>query len=149
MTFPSHILLGIILGKLTGNIALSVIISVSVDIDHLFSYFKHDIILKPKAFLKAALSRNDAYGDQRGYLHNIFIAGAICALTFLISTPPGVTVTLAYFGHLLLDSLDKSDYWPLYPSKRFDIRGFVDYYSVHELLFDAFLAAIIVTLFVI
>ncbi len=149
MTFPSHILLGIILGKLTGNMTLSIIISVSVDIDHLVSYFKNGILLKPKKFWEAAVSRLDAYGDQRGYLHNIFIAAAICGLTFLISTPIGITVTIAYFGHLLLDSLDKSDYWPLYPSKRFDIKGFVDYYSIHELLFDIFLGVIIVLLFIV
>ena len=52
MTFPTHLMAGLILGKITGNYPLSVGIAVGVDIDHVFSYAKNGILLKPRKFIE-------------------------------------------------------------------------------------------------
>jgi membrane-bound metal-dependent hydrolase YbcI (DUF457 family) len=136
MTLPSHIILGAVIGGLTGDYKTSIIVSVFVDLDHLVSYVKSGVIVKPKKFFKTITAKDDPYGDQRGFLHNVVVAGVISGLTFLVSIPFGSVFTLAYLGHLLLDAFDKSDYWPLYPFKGINITGFIDYFSWKEILFD-------------
>jgi membrane-bound metal-dependent hydrolase YbcI (DUF457 family) len=133
MTLPTHILLGGVIAKLTGNPVLAISVSVLIDIDHVISYVKSGVIFSPKKFWKTVTDKNDPYGDQRGYLHNVFIAVVICALFWVLIPSVGLTFALAYLGHLTLDALDKSDYWPLYPSKKINIKGFVGYYSKKEL----------------
>lgn len=149
MTIPSHVLLGVVIGKVTGDYKTAILVSALVDIDHLVSYIKSGVIFSPRKFWKTISDKNDPYGDQRGYLHNILIATLSSGLTFLISIPFGITFSLAYLGHLVLDSLDKSDYWPFYPNKQVNLQGFIDYFSWQELLFDLFLVGILVVLFLI
>lgn len=147
MTLPSHILLGVVIGKLTGNYTTAIAVSVLVDTDHIVSYVKSGVLFSPRKLVKTITDTDDPYGDQRGYLHNVIIAGIISGCMFLISIPFGITFTSAYFGHLLLDSFDKSDYWPLYPNKKMNIKGFIDYYSWQEIIFDGILIVVIVFLF--
>lgn len=146
MTLPSHLLLGAIVGTATGDPITAIAVSALVDVDHLYSYAKHGVLWRPKQFWKTITDKADPYGDQRGYLHNIVVAAGISALTFLINPAFGITFTAAYFGHLLLDALDTSDYWIFYPNKSVNLRGFVDYYSKQEILFDIGLLIILAIL---
>ena len=131
MTFPTHILLGAIIGKVTGNYALAVGVSVAPDLDHLKSYFKSGVIKSPQTFWKTITDGNDPYGDQRGILHNLLFF--VCASIILIFLSP--IIVLCWFGHLVLDALDSSDYWPFYPNKKINIRGPIRYASIQELIF--------------
>lgn len=84
MTLPTHFLLGMILGKVTGNYPIAIAASVIIDLDHLQSYISHGIILKPKKLWKTLTDQNDPWGDQRGVLHNIAFFGIVAVpLVFL------------------------------------------------------------------
>ena len=146
MTLPTHILLGSIIGQLTGNLVLAIAVSVLVDIDHLYSYIKSKVIFSPRKFWKTVTDKNDPYGDQRGYLHNVIVAGIISVIVWLALPLVGLTFALAYFGHLLLDALDKSDYWPLFPNKKINITGFVGYFSPGEVMIDVGLVVLLIIL---
>ncbi len=136
MTIPSHIILGTIVGTVTGNVPLAVVVSVAIDIDHLVSYFKSGVIFEPKELWQTITSREDLTGDQRGYLHNVLVATLISSLVWLVWSAAALTFTLSYFGHLFLDALDDSEYWPLYPSKQIILTGVVSFYSWHEIIFS-------------
>ncbi|MFZ2049093.1 MAG: metal-dependent hydrolase [Minisyncoccia bacterium] len=142
MTFPTHLLAGLVLGKVTGNYPLSIGISVGVDIDHLYSYAKNGVLVSPKKFFKTVFDRNDPYGDQRNILHNVLIFLFITAVTFILNIQIGLIVFLAYLGHLILDALDKSDYFPFFPNKKVNIKGFIDYFSKKEFFIMIFLGAV-------
>lgn len=133
MTLPSHILLGGVIATVTGNPVVAIAVSVLIDLDHLVSYAKSGVLLSPKKLWKTVTDKNDPYGDQRGYLHNFFVAGLVCVAVWFLFPLVGLTFMLAYLGHLFLDALDTSDYWPLYPSKKINMQGFIDYYSKQEL----------------
>ena len=135
MTIPTHILLGAIIGKVTGNYTLVIGASVVPDLDHLSSYLKSGVIKNPKTFWKTITDRDDPYGDQRGILHNLifFTIGSI--IIYFLLPKFSLVLILGWLGHIVLDALDKSDYWPFYPSKKLNIRGVIQYASVQELVF--------------
>lgn len=144
MTFPTHFLLGMVIGKLTGNYTAGIAASVLVDVDHLQSYAEHGLLTKPKKLWKTVTAEKDSYGDQRGMLHNVvFFACASVALIVLFKWI-GTVIVIGWFGHLLLDALDASDYWPLYPDKSINLKGPINYGTWKEFLF--FLALLIIYL---
>ncbi|OGJ00890.1 hypothetical protein A3I95_02210 [Candidatus Nomurabacteria bacterium RIFCSPLOWO2_02_FULL_44_12] len=53
MTLPSHIALGLIIGKVTGNYGLAISTSVLIDCDHFISLYKHGVLRSFKEFWKA------------------------------------------------------------------------------------------------
>ena len=134
MTLPTHLIAGLIIGKLTGNYSLALASSVLPDIDHLPSYIKSGIILKPKLFWKTVTSQKDSFGNQRGYLHNFLIFVIISTILFLVLNILAIPLILGWLGHLLLESLDNSDYWPLYPNKSINIKGPIKYGTKDELV---------------
>ncbi len=146
MTIPTHVILGVLIGKITGDFPTAIAVSVLVDIDHLVSYVRHGVLTDYKKFLNVITDKEDPYGDQRGYLHNILIAGLLSALSFLVGMSFGLVFTLSYFGHLLLDALDKSDYWSLFPYKKINIRWPIEYYSYQEILLMCVLIVAIIFL---
>ncbi len=147
MTIPTHILLGAIIGKVTGNYALAIGASVIPDIDHFGSYIKSGVIKKPKVFWDTITSADDPHGDQRGILHNLFFFLIISALFYIFLPKIALVLVLGWFGHIILDALDKSDYWPFYPNKSVNIRGLIKYASAQELMFFLALLIIFITLF--
>lgn len=141
MTIPTHVMAGLVVGKFTGNYSLAVFMSVVPDLDHLFSYAKNDILFKFDKFLKAALNPRDPYGDQRYIFHNIIFCILASFLVSLINYQIGVVFALAYLGHILLDSIDSSDYFPFFPNKSINVRGPIGYFSKKE--FFVFLILVI------
>jgi membrane-bound metal-dependent hydrolase YbcI (DUF457 family) len=135
MTLPTHFLLGMIIGKFTGNYPVAIASSVLVDLDHVQSYISHGLILKPKKLWNALTDQKDPWGDQRGIFHNILFFGVIAILLIILTGKIGIIIILGYVGHLLLDALDNSDYWPLYPNKKINLRGPIKYGTWQELLF--------------
>ena len=132
MTLPTHIMAGMVIGKLTGNYSLSIGMAIAPDIDHLFSYAKSGVLFKPVEFFKTVFAREDPYGDQRYILHNILVFVIISVVVFLINSDVGLIFSLAYFSHIILDALDGSDYFPFFPNKKVNIRGPVNYFSKQE-----------------
>ena len=139
MTFPTHLMAGLVIGKLTGNYSLSIAVAVGVDIDHVFSYAKNGILLKPKKFLQTVFNRDDPYGDQRFFLHNVLVFILISGIVFFINPQIGFIFSLAYLSHIILDALDNSDYFPFFPNKKINIRGPIEYASWKELPIVCFL----------
>jgi membrane-bound metal-dependent hydrolase YbcI (DUF457 family) len=149
MTFPTHLLMGLIIGKITGNFSAAIIGSLAIDIDHLISFYKHGILFKPKKLLKEALDETDPWGDQRNFLHNIFVSLFICSLIIAFNPEIGITFSLAYIVHIFFDAMNKAPFYPFFPSKKFAIKGFIKYNSKKEIAFMAILIIILSTLFII
>ncbi len=133
MTLYSHIALGITIGHLTGDYTGGVLASTLIDIDHIYSYAKHGVLWKPKQLYTAITSPIDIWGDQRGPLHAVYIAFPVIGLFWYFHFP---ALAIGYLGHLILDVLDGSDYWPLYPNKSINFRGPIPYNSKQELIFS-------------
>ncbi len=146
MTMPTHMLLGGVIGAATGDPVTAILVSVLVDVDHVYSYAKHKVLFPLKKLWRVVTDQADPYGDQRGYLHNIVIAAVISALSFVIGKKFGITFSLAYAGHLALDMLDTSDYFILYPNTKINIKGFIGYYSKGEIALDVVLAIVLAAL---
>lgn len=140
MTAPTHIAMGAVIGTIFGHPILAIAVSVLIDIDHLYSYVRHGVIWQPQKLWKTLTDSDDPYGDQRGYLHNIIIAVILCGLSFLVVPVSFALVfSVSYIAHLVLDALDRSDYFIFFPSTKVNIKGFIDYYGKTEIIFIVFL----------
>lgn len=148
MTLPTHVLAGLVIGKITGNFPLAIAGSIAMDLDHLISYFRHGILFNPRRLFKAISSETDPWGDQRNFLHNVFVFLGITAFFLVVNFPLGVVFSIAYFFHLLFDALDTADYYPLFPYRKIVLKGFVKYYSKQEVFFAFSLLLAFLILFV-
>jgi membrane-bound metal-dependent hydrolase YbcI (DUF457 family) len=128
-------MMGMIIGKVTGNYTAAVASSVLVDLDHIQSYITHGVIFKPKKLWSALTDQVDHWGDQRGVLHNVIFFALVAIFLLALAGTIGQIIVLGYAGHLLLDALDNSDYWPFYPNKRINLKGPIKYGSIQELVF--------------
>lgn len=132
MTLPTHCLLGLIIGKLTGQYTAALVGSLFMDVDHLPSYVRHGLLGHPKKMLQVALKSTDEWGDQRGIFHNAFVAAPVVAAVSVLWPFAGWAFGLAYVGHLVLDALDGSGYVPFSPLWRYSLRGPVTYATWRE-----------------
>ena len=129
MTLSTHVLAGLIIGKITGDFPTALAGSLVMDLDHTISYFRHGILFKPRQLFKAIHDEADPWGDQRNFLHSIFSLVAISILLLTIDFNFGLVFSIAYFFHLVFDALDGADFYPFSPFKKFLIKGFVKYFS--------------------
>ncbi len=132
MTTPTHILAGLVIGKMTGHYAVAIVASNIMDLDHLLAYRRGGVLFKPLKMFKHMTEPKDTLGDQRGILHNVFVAAVVCAIIAWLFPPAGLAVTLGYFTHLLFDALDGSRYWPFYPNQTIELNGPVSYCTWKE-----------------
>lgn len=121
---------------MTGDFSAAFAGSLVIDLDHMISYFRHGILFSRAKLFKALTDEVDQWGDQRNFLHSIYSWFFISALLFLMNRTFGFVFSIAYFFHLVLDAMDSAVYYPLFPSKKFLIKGFVKYYSKQEIIFD-------------
>jgi membrane-bound metal-dependent hydrolase YbcI (DUF457 family) len=149
MTLPTHVLAGLIIGKITGDFPTALAGSLVMDLDHTISYFRHGILFKPRQLFKAIHDEADPWGDQRNFLHSIFSWVVISILLVTINFNFGLVFSIAYFFHLVLDALDSADFYPFFPFRKFVIKGFVKYFSKQEIIFDVCLVLVLITLFII
>ena len=149
MTLPTHVLAGLIIGKITGDFPTALAGSLAMDLDHTISYFRHGILFKPRQLWKAIHDEADPWGDQRNFLHSIFSWIVISIVLLTINFNFGLVFSIAYFFHLVFDALDSADYYPFFPFREFVIKGFVKYFSKQEIIFDICLVAVLITLFII
>ena len=149
MRTVTHILAGLVIGKATGDFTTALTGSLVMDLDHAISYYRHGILFNPRELSRAMDDENDPWGDQRGFMHNILSWIAISILLIMINVKVGIIFSIAYFVHLVLDALDGADFYPLYPSRKWVIKGPIKYYSKQETIFDIFLAIVFLSLFVV
>lgn len=136
MTTPNHIALGLIIGKLTGNYGLAVVVSLAIDCDHLASIYKHGYYKSLKLFWETETNPEDPWGDQRGGVHTLFSVVLTTSISyFLFSSAIALVVGLSHLGHILLDAISDSDSWPFRPFSNFRTRGFIPYCSKYEIYF--------------
>jgi len=134
MFFTAHLAAGLIIGKLTDNYTASLVAAMGPDLDHAISYIRSGVLFRPREFLRTVATTEDPVGDQRNFLHNIGSFVAVTAAAFLFEIQLGWTVGLSYLSHLVLDVLDKADFYPFYPSMRFKLQGPIKYFSREETL---------------
>ena len=137
MTLPTHIMAGLIVGKVTGNYPVAIITSVVFDLDHFFFYYTRDLIFRPVKVFKKALRKKIFIKGRRGIFHSVFTWIMVSALFMLINFPLGVTVSASYLVHLILDVLDDASFYPFYPLKVLNLRGPITYFSFSEVVFLA------------
>jgi hypothetical protein len=87
MFVPTHIIGGLLIGKITGNYIPALIGATLIDLDHLVVYAKHGLLLNPRKLLKVVLNKEDTLGYQRNFLHSIFAFIPICFILFFINFP--------------------------------------------------------------
>lgn len=147
MTLPSHLLAGLIIGKITGDLPTAIAGSILMDFDHTISFFRHGVLFKPYQLYKVMRDEVDPKGDQRNFLHSIFSWVVISILLMYINFNFGLVFSIAYFFHLVFDSLDTVGFYPFFPFTKFVIRGSIPYSSKKEIIFDIYLIIILITLF--
>lgn len=138
MFLLAHLFVGLIIGKIFGNYVVALLGALIIDIDHLVPYIKHKIIFRPKKLCKTITNPKDPYGNQRNYLHSVFLWAVISIIIILINFNIGLIFSLAYFSHLLFDALDNSNFYPFYPLK-YNLKGPIGYLSVREFMFTLIL----------
>jgi hypothetical protein len=134
MFLPTHLVAGMIIGKLTGDYTTSIIGSVFMDLDHLFSYYRAGILFNFKKLLRVATSKINIGIPQRNIFHNIIFCFLVSIILMIINFSVGLIFSSAYTLHLILDSLDDSSYYPMYPSKKIRLHGPIKYFSKQEII---------------
>lgn len=139
MYSTAHLAAGLIIGKLTGDYPTAIISAVAIDLDHLVPYAQKNIIFNIKKILNSTKSTHDS---ARSYLHSFIALPILVLIISLFNFKTGLIFGLGYLSHFLLDALDDDDFYPLFPWKKFNTRGFIGYYSKAEFVFTLILFAI-------
>lgn len=134
MTIPTHLALGLLIGVATGHPLVGLLASTLIDLDHMVVYAKHGVLRSPKLFWKTVTDNEDPYGGQRGWLHSLLVSVPILLVVYFVWPSFAPVIILSYFGHIVLDVFDSADYWPLYPSKKINIRGPISFFSWQEIV---------------
>ncbi|MBI4779217.1 metal-dependent hydrolase [Candidatus Falkowbacteria bacterium] len=142
MLLSTHLAAGLIISKLTGNYNASLLGSVIMDLDHFIAYYRTGILFKFKKVLIATTGKADIGLPQRNFFHNIFFCLLVSAIASSINFSFGLAFGAAYILHLVLDSLDNSNYYPFYPNLKINLRGPLKYFSKQELIFTFILLLI-------
>jgi membrane-bound metal-dependent hydrolase YbcI (DUF457 family) len=135
MFVTTHIIGGLIIGKLTGNYIPALMGATLIDLDHLIMYAKHRLLLSPQKLLKIVLNKEDVLGHQRNFLHSIFMFTPICFILFFIDFDFAFSFSIGYTCHLIFDALDNADFYPLFPWKKINLHGPIEYFSKQEFVF--------------
>jgi membrane-bound metal-dependent hydrolase YbcI (DUF457 family) len=145
MLLITHLLFGIFLGQLMGNIPLVTIGSIIVDIDHIFVYILYGVIFSPRKVINALTSPHDVYVESRTQIHSLLIWLVFTLIVFAIDRSIAKFLSIGYLSHLILDSIDTQGLKLVWPLKGV-IKGPVVYNSQMEYFFDIMLVALVVIL---
>ncbi|MEK7583572.1 MAG: metal-dependent hydrolase [Patescibacteria group bacterium] len=146
MTFPTHIIAGLIVGKLTGQYGVAIAGALLIDVDHLYVYAREGLLTKPKLLWRTTLHEDDPYQGLRSFFHSIWSFGVISLIAYIFFPALAVSFIAGYANHLLLDGLDASDFWPFRPLSNWNLRGPIKYRSYSELALFLGLAMIFILL---
>lgn len=128
-----HFILGLIIGKLTGNIFLFTFFSILPDIDHLYIIIKNKIFSKKKLIDSLKNEENYSLRFKTPFMHSILGAAIISMLYYFFTLDLGTLylASSAYLLHLLLDWPDKDKKQFLFPLKK-EFSGFLPIWSIPE-----------------
>lgn len=143
MYSTTHLALGLIIGKISGDYSAALIGSLAIDIDHMFPAFQEKRLFNIREYWRRSLSEKDC---PRSYFHGIFALIFFSVILYFFDPRFALVFAIAYFGHFVLDALDNSDFMPLYPFSKFNIKGFIPYFSKQELIFSLILFLIFIIL---
>jgi membrane-bound metal-dependent hydrolase YbcI (DUF457 family) len=129
MLSSAHLALGLIIGKLTGDYPTAIISSTAIDLDHIWPQAKNKAFSSFKNFWQATTDEGDT---SRTFFHNFFFLFFVAGIIALFSWITALIFALGCLGHFLLDALDNSDFYPLWPIKKWNTKGFIGYYSKFE-----------------
>jgi membrane-bound metal-dependent hydrolase YbcI (DUF457 family) len=136
----THLALALIIGKVSGDYSAALLGSLVIDIDHFMPFIEKRKKFKLKEFWQDMQESKNSYGEiSRSYLHSFFSWALLSLIICLINLRFGLIFSLAYLGHFLLDAIDDSDFYPFYPIEKFNIKGFIPYFSKKELFFSLIL----------
>ncbi|PIT94428.1 hypothetical protein COT98_03800 [Candidatus Falkowbacteria bacterium CG10_big_fil_rev_8_21_14_0_10_39_9] len=136
MYSTAHLAAGLIIGKLTGDYPTAIISAVAIDLDHLIPYTQKNILFNLKKILRSAKSTHDS---ARSYLHSFIVFPLLTGLVMLFNFKVGLVFGLGYLSHFLLDAIDDDDFYPFFPWRNFNTKGFIGYYSRAEFIFTIIL----------
>ena len=141
MFVVSHVLMGMIIGKVTGNYEAAIATSLLIDSDHIVPYIKSWLFLKPKKMLRTFMWK-EWVSYEKNYLHNILIPPVIAIFGFAFHSSVLYVIALAYFVHLMADLIDDSEYFPFYPYTKIKTKWPFKHFSVRELILDIVLLVV-------
>ena len=131
----NHAMVGLIVGYFTGHMYLGFFLSLIIDLDHLFGYFKKDMLKFNKKFFKDLL-KDQGLDLRKTLVHTIW--GLLVTSTiiyFIFDITIFLTWFICYALHLVMDSLDSAPVTLLYPIKtkflKFN-KGLFKYNSLTE-----------------
>lgn len=149
MLILTHLLFGLFLGNLLGNMLLVAIGAVLVDIDHVYTYIQRGTIFYPRKLWISMFSSHDPYGPVRTVAHSLFAWLIVTIVVSLVNKQYASFVSIGYLSHLLLDAIDNDDIRLMFPLKG-NIRGPVVYNSRVEYMINVILvAALFIFLYII
>ncbi len=125
-----HLLLGILLGNISGNYFLFILGSIFPDLDHLYILLKNRIkINKIVDSIKFEKKYNLKY--KTPLFHSLLGLLIFSGIILLFSTKNALIFATAYFLHLLVDWMDIDEKEYLYPAK-VKFTGFLPIWSKTE-----------------
>lgn len=142
MLLLTHLLFGLFLGNLLGNMLLVAIGAILVDIDHIYVYIQRGVIFYPRKLLASLFSPHDPYGTQRTVAHSLFAWLIVTIAISLVNKQYASLISIGYLSHLLLDAIDSDELRLMFPLKG-NIRGPVVYNSEVEYIIDVVLVAVL------
>jgi hypothetical protein len=147
-----HLILGLILGKFTGQYWLFIIASVFPDIDHFYNIIKHKFYLPSRLKLLIDSEEHEARYHIRyktPLLHSLMGLIIFSLLFYIIFNNYLLTgyFSLAYLLHLLMDWPDKDVKFYLYPF-RIKFNGFLPIWSKTERVLTIVAVIIFILLFI-
>lgn len=126
-----HLLIGIILGILFGNISFFILGSIFPDIDHIYIIIKNKLwnIKQIRESIKFEKKFNLKY--KTPLVHSILGLIIFSSIIYLFNNSGTKYFAIAYFLHLLIDWLDIDEKYFLYPLK-IKFKGFLPIWSKPE-----------------
>lgn len=140
MFWLAHLAAGLLIGKLSGNYLVAILVSLGVDLDHLFPYARNGL-LHPGKFWRYVTGKEKELDKKPYILHSVFFFVPISALVLVLHFSIGMVFAVSYCMHLLMDFLSTSKKQPFYPFG-FSIRGPVGYCSREEFVITGLVFAV-------
>jgi hypothetical protein len=145
-----HLVIGLILGKLTNSYLPFVLGSILPDVDHIYIILRHKLYKNKFRKLIDSIKNEEKYKIRykTPLVHSILGLIAFSIIFFIIINNLTHTIyfALAYFLHLLLDWLDKDIKYYLYPLK-IKFKGYLDIWSKTERIATLILILILVAIY--
>ena len=134
MLTSSHLLLGLIIGKLLNHPFMVALGAVVIDVDHIYAYYMRSRSTSLRELFHINLIPDDHLG-LRSFFHTLIGWSITSALLMMANYEFGLYFSIGYLSHLFLDALDGSNLYLFYPLD-INILGPITYNSYAEYLLN-------------